>query len=185
MPPSFNWPSTNRLRFVTRKVEFYLASGAVRGLLKSPHPRLSDHLRDPEESFVIEEAVVTSYRSKEPLASGNSVLVGKSQILFAVDLDEGAGMQNMRVERVTHQVALCVGPFWLRGQVHLPVGGDLRAYFDSDALRFIPVTAAVVVGQEAAVPRTVLVNMNLIGVVAPLDEAATPSTAEPAEPPRA
>jgi hypothetical protein len=169
-----NWPATNRLRFVTRKIELYLEGGAVRGLLKSPHPRLSDHLRDPEESFVIDEAVITSYRAKEPIVSGSSAIVGKSQILFAVDFDEGGGQETMRVERTAQPVALCVGPFWLRGNVHLPVGGDLRAYFDSDAMSFIPLTNAVVAGRDGATPRTLLINMARVGLVAPLADTATP-----------
>lgn len=184
MWPIIGWPATNRLQFVTRKVEFYLEGGAVRGLLKSPHPRLSDHLRDPEESFVIDDAVVTGYRAKEPIVSGSSALVGKSQILFTVDLDESASPEHMRVERTAQPVALCVGPFWLRGRVHLPIGGDLRAYFDSDAMRFIPLTAAVVVGRESATPRTLLVNMERISVVAPVaDEEAQPSEGQPEPPP--
>jgi hypothetical protein len=171
--PQFGWQATNRLSLITRQVEIYLESGALRGLLKSAHPRLSDHLRDADESLMLEGAVVMPYRSKEPLASGAAVLVQKRRILFAVDLEAGTGMESMRVARESRLVVVSSGPFWLRGEVHLPVGGELRSYFESSAIGFVPLTSAIVVGRETAAPRTLLVNLALVGAVTPLEASAT------------
>lgn len=166
------WQSTNRLSLVTRQVELYLESGVLRGLLKSAHPRLSDHLRDADESLMLEGAVVMPNRSKEPLASGAAVLVQKRRILFAVDLEAGVGLESMRVARESRLVVVSSGPFWLRGTVHLPVGGELRSYFESSAIGFVPLTSATVVGREAAAARTLLVNLALVGAVTSLEEPA-------------
>jgi len=166
------WQSTNRLSLVVRPVELYLESGVLRGLLKSAHPRLSDHLRDADESLMLEDAAVVPYRAKEPLASSATVLVQKRRVLFAVDLEAQPGVESMRVERVAHPVAMSSGPFWLRGTVHLPVGGELRSYFESSAIGFVPLTSATVVGREAAATRTLLVNLALVGAVISMKEAA-------------
>jgi len=169
------WQSTNRLNLIARPVELYLESGVLRGQLKTAHPRLSDHLRDADESLVLDGAVVVPYRAKEPLASSATVLVQKRRVLFAVDLEAQPGVESMRVAREAHQVVLSSGPFWLRGTVHLPLGGELRSYFESSAVGFVPLTSATVVGRENATPRTLLVNLALVGAVTSLTEPAVPT----------
>lgn len=146
-----------------RVVEIYLPACALRGTLETHHPRVSDHLGTPDEVVRLSDVRVTLRDGRE-LARQREVLVNKAEILFAIDLTpHPTGHLGFQVERAPRQVTVNVGNIWLRGYAHLPVGGSLDQFFAGAVNRFMALTDATVVGNDAARPRTVLVNRDRVG----------------------
>ncbi len=140
-----------------RRVEIYLDSCSVRGVLETIHPRVSDHLASEGDTLTLLAARVVT-RDGTQLARGTSTLIHKPVILFVVDLSSAAGYSGFRVERMQREVMLNVGSIWLRGRAHLPIGADLANFVSGSMARFMPITDATVIGAQAVEPRTVLVN---------------------------
>jgi hypothetical protein len=147
-----------RPNLTDRPVEAQLDSCAVRGVLRTVHPRVSDHLGAAGDLLRIVGAQVVR-RDGTPLGGASDVLVSKAALLYLIDLTPpGTGELQRHIERDDAPVVLSVGPIWLRGHAHIPVGGDLETYVAGALNRFIPITGATVLGQEPATPRTILVN---------------------------
>lgn len=140
-----------------RRVEIYLDSCSVRGVLETIHPRVSDHLASEGETLTLLAARVVT-RDGTQLSRGAQTFVQKSVILFIVDLSAPGGYAGFRVERLQREVMLNVGSIWLRGRAHLPIGADLANFVAGSMARFMPITDATVIGASAIEPRTVLVN---------------------------
>jgi hypothetical protein len=141
-----------------RPVEAQLDSCTVRGVLRTVHQRVSDHLGAAGDLLRIAGARVVRGDGTS-LAGVSDVLVSKAALLYLVDLmPPGTGQLQRQIERDDAPVVLCVGTVWLRGHAHIPVGGDLETYVAGALNPFIPITDATVLGQEPATPRTILVN---------------------------
>jgi hypothetical protein len=142
----------------TKTVEVYLASCSIRGTIETPHARVSDHLGSPDEVLRVREARVV-LRDGSQVANNRTALVNKAEILFVVDLTTNpSGHLGFQVERAPLEVTLNVGNIWLKGQIHLPIGGDINSFFTGAVNRFMAITEATVVGYEQGRPRTVIIN---------------------------
>lgn len=141
-----------------KRIEIYLDSCSIRGTLATSQARVSDHLNANDAPVCLKDARVVT-RGGEPMATESTVYVNKSIILFVVDLTPHPASQlGFHVERDERKITLNIGTIWIRGQAHLPVGGELQAFFGGNAARFMPLTQATVIGNDATAPRTVLIN---------------------------
>jgi hypothetical protein len=142
-----------------KPVEIYLDACSIGGVLESPHARVSDFLGSSDDTIRVTAARVIAWGGKS-LATQATLLVNKRAILLVADLSPApATNTDALVEREPHAVTLNVGPIWIQGNVHLPVGGDVQSVIVSGpANRFLPLTDAVFVGHEDSGARTVLVN---------------------------
>jgi hypothetical protein len=64
---------------------------------------------------------------------------------------------------------LGVGPFWLRGNIHLIPGSAMHDLLMAKT-RFVPVTDATLVDRRDVGPRTYLVNRTKIGFITAVGE---------------
>lgn len=151
--------------FETKRVEVYLNSCSIRGLLETTVPRVSDHLCIPEQVLRLADARVT-LRDGSILATGQVSLINKDEILFVIDLTPG-GTSKLGFQIPKDQIALTVsiGNLWLRGYAHMPHGADMNSFLTGTMNRFMPLTGATVVGHEGAPPRTVLINRDRLKCV--------------------
>ena len=85
-----------------RRVEIYLDSCSVRGVLETIHPRVSDHLASEGDTLTLLAARVVT-RDGTQLARGTSTLIHKPVILFVVDLSSTGGYPGFRVERMQRE----------------------------------------------------------------------------------
>jgi hypothetical protein len=140
------------------RVEVVLDSCSIRGILETSQARVSDHLNAGADTLSLKHARVV-LPGGEPVASESTVYINTSVILFVVDLTpRPTGHAAFQIEREAREVTLNIGTIWVRGDAHLPVGGEMQAYFEGSATRFMPLTNATVIGREATAPRTVLIN---------------------------
>jgi hypothetical protein len=141
-----------------KQIEVYLDHCSMRGTLLTGHGRVSDHLAATEEILRLSNAQVVM-RDGTMLENAATALVNKSEILFVVDLSPtSGGRASFHVERDHFNVVLNVGPIWLQGRAHVPVGAELHAFFAGTMNRFMAITDATIVGHATAKPRTVLIN---------------------------
>ena len=130
------------LAFESKRVEVYLDSCSIRGVLETNHPRVSDHLGIPDQVLRLTDARVT-LPDGSILADGQASLINKDQIALTVS----------------------IGNLWLRGFAHMPHGADMNSFLTGTMNRFMPLTGATVVGHESAPPRTVLINRDRLKCV--------------------
>jgi hypothetical protein len=141
-----------------KRVEVVLDACSIRGTLATSQTRVSDHLNASDEPLFIRDARVVTHEG-QPLADQTAVYVNKSVILFVVDLTSNpTGQYGFQVEREPRNVTLNLGTIWIRGEAHLPMGGEMKAFFGGASPGFMPLTNATVVGPVATAPRTVLIN---------------------------
>jgi hypothetical protein len=141
-----------------KRVEIVLDACSIRGTLTTSQTRVSDHLNASDAPVYLRDARVVT-REGQPLANQTTVYVNKSVILFVVDLTPNpTGQLGFQVERDPRNVTLNLGTIWIRGEAHLPIGGEMEAYFGGASAGFMPLTNATVVGPGATAPRTVLIN---------------------------
>ena len=145
-----------------RPVEVYLESCSIRGLIETTQTRVSDHLGTAEETIRLKGARVV-IRDGTELASNAEIFINKAVVLFVVDLSpRPTGQLGFQVRRDVKGVTVNIGTLWIRGQVHLPVGGDLQSFYIGAINRFMAITQATVVGREQAAPRTFLINRDQV-----------------------
>ena len=82
---------------------------------------------------------------------------------------ERSGLEHLYVKKEANKALLGVGPFWLRGNIHLIPGGALQDLLMSRT-RFIPVTDATLVDRPDVGPRAYLVNRNKVGFITAVGE---------------
>jgi hypothetical protein len=155
---SLNNRSDEYLNVSDKQIEAYLDHCSIRGTLMTGHARVSDHLGATEEILRLTGARVVM-RDGTVLENTPTALINKSELLFVVDLSPSpGGHASFHVERDHFNVMLNVGPIWLQGKAHVPVGAELHAFFAGTMNRFMAITDATVVGHANAKPRTVLIN---------------------------
>lgn len=157
-------------------LEVYLQAGAVRGILVTNQDRLSNYLilREGDEVFSLKDASLE-------LPDGNTVDVGADEFLFYMhevfliaDLSpqaraERSGHTDLYVKKDSNKALLNVGPYWIRGDVHLVPGAPLHDLLLART-RFIPVTDATLIDRPDIGPRTYLVNRSRIGCMTALGD---------------
>jgi hypothetical protein len=152
-------------------LEVYLHSAIVRGILMTNQDRPSNYfiLREGDEVFSLKEATLER-PNREPVAvNSDEYLIYMQEVLLIADLSpqlrsERTGFEHLYVKKEASKALLGVGPFWLRGNIHLVPGGVLHDLLMAKT-RFIPVTDATLVDRPDVGPRTYLVNRTKIGFI--------------------
>jgi hypothetical protein len=157
-------------------LEVYLQSAVVRGILMTNQDRPSNYfiLREGDEVFSLKEATLEGPNRKPVAVSSDEYLIYMQEVLLIADLNpqlrsKRTGFEHLYVKKETSKALLGVGPFWLRGNIHLIPGGVLHDLLMAKT-RFIPVTDATLVDRPDVGPRTYLVNRTKIGFISAVDE---------------
>jgi len=153
------------------RLEVYLQSAVLRGILATNQERLSNYLilREGDEVFSLREATLEGLSRKPVATSSDEYLIYMQEVLLIADLSpqlgsERGGLEHLYVKKEASKALLVVGPFWLRGNIHVLPG---RAPHDllMAKTRFVPVTDATLLDRPEVVPRTYLVNRTKIGFI--------------------
>jgi hypothetical protein len=120
----------------------------------------------PEETFPLKEPLIRDLAGLAIPLSAQSMTIYKHWVVFVVDLSSpealvDSDMELLRVDRDHRSVVVGAGPFWIRGDVHLPKGGEVQS-FSIRRDRFIPMTGATLVDHPEHQPQTFLVNRDQI-----------------------
>jgi hypothetical protein len=157
-------------------LEVYLQSAMVRGILVTNQDRPSNYfiLREGDEVFSLKEATLEGPNRKPVAVSSDEYLIYMQEVLLIADLSpqlaaKRTGFEHLYVKKEASKALLGVGPFWLRGNIHLVPGGVLHDLLMAKT-RFIPVTDATLVDRPDLGPRTYLVNRTKIGFITAVDE---------------
>ena len=157
-------------------LEVYLQSAVVRGILGTNQDRLSNYfiLREGDEVFSLREATLENPDQKPLAISSDEYLIYMQEVFLIADLNpqfrsERSGMDHLYVKKEASKALLGVGPFWVRGNIHLLPGSALHDLLMAKT-RFIPVTNATLVNRTDVGPRTYLVNRNKIGFITAVSE---------------
>jgi hypothetical protein len=158
------------------RLEVYLQSAVVRGILMTNQDRPSNYfiLREGDEVFSLKEATLEGPNRKPVAVSSDEYLIYMQEVLLIADLSpqlaaKRAGFEHLYVKKEASKALLGVGPFWLRGNIHLVPGGVLHDLLMAKT-RFIPITDATLVDRPDLGPRTYLVNRTKIGFITVVDE---------------
>lgn len=150
-------------------LEVYLQAAVVRGILETNQDRLSSFLvvRRGEEVFSLKDATLESFNRKSVSVGADQYLIYMQEVFLIADLNsEGrtrrSGIDSLYVQKDRAKTLFSVGPYLLHGNVHLLPGSALTDLL-MESSQFLPVTEAVLVGQENVEPRTYLVNRAKIG----------------------
>jgi hypothetical protein len=157
-------------------LEVYLQSAVVRGILATNQDRLSNYLifREGDEVFSLREATLEGLNRKPVALSSDEYLIYMQEVFLIADLSpqfrpEGSAVEHVYVRKEASKALLGVGPFWLRGNVHLVPGGALHDLLMTKT-RFIPVTDATLLDRPDVGRRTYLVNRTKIGFITVVGE---------------
>jgi len=156
-------------------IEVYLASTIIRGMLMTKHERLSDHvlMRAGDEVFSVHNSKVEDLNGQPLSFGGAEYVIHMDEVLFIADSNgepgpERSNLDHTQIAKEPKNVVMLVGPFWVRGQVHLLPGATVQNLLTVKS-RFIPVTEATLLGRPEAKPCTFLVNRTKIACVAATD----------------
>jgi hypothetical protein len=157
-------------------LEVYLQSAVIRGILATNQDRLSNYLilRAGEEVFTLREATLEGPDRNPVALSSDEYLIYMQEVFLIADLSpqfrsEDSALEHLYVKKEASKALLGVGPFWLRGNIHLLPGGALHDLLMAKT-RFIPVTNAILLDRPDVGPRTYLVNRTKIGFVTVVSE---------------
>jgi hypothetical protein len=157
-------------------LEVYLQSAVVRGILGTNQDRLSNYLilREGDEVFSLREATLEGPNRKPVAVSSDEYLIYMQEVFLIADLSpqfrsEQSGLDHLYVKKESSKALLGVGPFWLRGNIHLIPGSAMHDLLMAKT-RFIPVTDATLVDRAEVGPRTYLVNRTKIGFITAVAE---------------
>ena len=141
-------------------VDVFLNDCAITGALEGTQRRLTDFLQAVDDQVTLKEAIVRSLRTGTELTRKRTAIISVPSILFIVDQEIAPtnAQSPLHVEKRAEDTMLNIGPFWIRGQVHVPQAGDLNHYIRGGAGAFIPVTDARISGHDQHTGRTILIN---------------------------
>jgi len=158
------------------RLEVYLQSAVLRGILATNQDRLSNFflLREGEEVFSLRETTLEGLNGKPVATSSDEYLIYMQEVLLIADLNprlrvEPGKFEHLYVRKEASKALLVVGPFWLRGNIHVPPGGALHDLLLTRT-RFVPVTDAALLDRPEILPRTYLVNRTKIGFITAANE---------------
>ena len=157
-------------------LEVFLQSAVVRGILMTNQDRPSNYfiLREGDEVFSLKEATLEGPHRKAVALSSDEYLIYMQEVFLIADLSpqlrsNRTGFEHLYVKKETSKALLGVGPFWLRGNIHLIPGGALHDLLMAKT-RFVPVTDATLPDRPDLGPRTYLVNRTKIAFITAVDE---------------
>ena len=155
----------------TMPLEVYLQSGVVRGVLGTNQDRLSNYLvfREGDEVFSLREATLEGPNRKPVAVNSDEYLIYMQEVFLIADLSpqfrsERPALEHLYVKKEASKALLGVGPFWVRGNIHLVSGSALHDLLMSKTL-FVPLTDATLLDRPDVAPRTYLVNRTKIGFI--------------------
>jgi uncharacterized protein DUF6812 len=153
----------------TMHLEVYLHAAVVRGVLETNQDRLSNYLvvRQGEEVFSLKDATLEMFSGKPLSVGADEYLIYLQEVLLIADLSSEGGvarsnMEALYVQKDRSKALLSVGPYVLRGNVHLLPGSALHDLL-MEKSQFLPVTEATLIDRQDIGPRTYLVNRAKIG----------------------
>ncbi len=157
-------------------LEVYLQTGVVRGILVTNHDRLSSYLilREGDEVFSLRDATLELPDGKVVNVGSDDYIFYMHEVFLIADLSrqsvaDRSGYADMYVRKDSNKALLNVGPYWIRGDVHLVPGAPLHDILLAKT-RFIPVTDATLIDRPDIGPRTYLVNRSRIGCMTALGD---------------
>src|ERR1051325_5551497 len=109
-------------------LEVYFQSGIVRGVLVTNQDRLSNFLilRDGDEVFTLAGVTLDLGGTATELNTVECI-VYMQQIALIADLSPKLGSQpHLYVKKDATRALISVGPYWLRGNVHLVPGTSIH-----------------------------------------------------------
>jgi hypothetical protein len=159
-----------------RQLIVYLDGAALRGTLQTIHARILDELHDIDGSLRLHHVTRLEFARNERTRTESEsdrqavharVVVSKRHIMAVTDLsDAEAPSLEHWLPREQLMVALAVGPYWLRGRLHLPVGMEPSDLLGSAGPGYAALTDARLFKAPDAPGRTVLVNREHISCIA-------------------
>ena len=157
-------------------LEVYLQSAIVRGILVTNQDRLSNYLilREGEEVFSLREAQLTDLRGKTIDVNADQFLIYMHHVFAIADLSpqfraDRLGLEHLYIRKDQSRALLGVGPFWVRGNIHLTPGALIHDLLLARTM-FIPVTNAILLDGGESEPRTYLINRTQISCLTGLGE---------------
>ncbi|HEY7555746.1 MAG TPA: hypothetical protein VIH18_13165 [Candidatus Binatia bacterium] len=166
----------NNIATYSMPLEVYLQSAVLRGMLVTNQDRLSNHLilREGEEIFSLREVQLTDLHGKAMGVNADEYLVYMHQVFAIADLSpqfraDRSGLEHLYVRKDQSRALLGVGPFWVRGNIHLTPGALIHDLLLARTM-FIPVTNATMLHGSESEPRTYLVNRTQVGCLTGLSE---------------
>lgn len=157
-------------------LEVYLQSAIVRGILVTNQDRLSNYLilREGEEVFTLRDAQLTDLRGKTRDLNADEFTIYLHQVYAIADLSplfraDRSGLEHLYIRKDQSRAVLGVGPFWVRGNIHLTPGTLIHDLLLARTM-FIPVTNAIMLDGGESEPRTYLINRTQISCLTGLGE---------------
>jgi hypothetical protein len=150
-------------------LEVYLQSAVLRGVLVTNQDRLSHYLilREGDEVLSLRDATLEELDGKPIAATSAEYLIYMQEVFLIADLSPQvnagrSGYEHLYVKKDSNKALISVGPYWLRGNVHIIPGTPLQELLLGKT-RFFPVTDAILIGKPDIGRRTYLVNRTKIG----------------------
>jgi len=160
----------------TLPLEVYLQAAVVRGVLVTNQGRLSNYLvlREGEEVFSLKEATLEGVDRKPMAAASDEYLIYMKEVYLIADLSPTSqvrrtGMESFYVHKDASRALFSVGPYLLRGNIHLVPGAALHDLLVEKS-QFLPVTDAVLLDRPDIPPKTYLVNRHRLGFMTALGD---------------
>lgn len=158
------------------QLEVFLQAAIVRGVLVTDQSRLSNYLvlREGEEIFSLNEATLESSDRRPVAVASDDYLIYMREVYLIADLSptsqtQRTGMESFYVQKEASKALFSVGPYLLRGNIHLLPGAPLHDLL-MEKSHFIPVTDAVLLNRSESTARTYLVNRHRIGFMTALGD---------------
>ena len=150
-------------------LEVYLQSAVLRGVLITNQDRLSNYLilREGDEVLSITDATLEDLQGKAMAADAAEYLIYMQEVFLIADLNpqfssDRAGYEHLYIKKDSSKALLSVGPYWLKGNIHVIPGAPLHELL-LGRTRFFPITDTTLIGRPDIAPRTYLVNRTKIG----------------------
>lgn len=150
-------------------LEVYLQSAVLRGVLVTNQDRLSNYLilREGDEVLSIKDATLEDLQGKTMAAGSAEYLIYMQEVFLIADLSpqfssDRSGYEHLYVKKDSNKALLSVGPYWLKGDIHVIPGAPLHELLLGKT-RFFPMTDTTFIGRPDIASRTYLVNRTKIG----------------------
>jgi hypothetical protein len=150
-------------------LEVYLQSAVLRGVLVTNQDRLSNYLilREGDEVLSITNATLEDLQGKAITADSAEYLIYMQEVFLIADLSpqfssDRSGYEHLYIKKDSSKALLSVGPYWLKGNIHVIPGAPLHELLLGKT-RFFPMTDTTLIGSPDMPPRTYLVNRTKIG----------------------
>ena len=150
-------------------LEVYLQSAILRGVLVTNQDRLSNYLilREGDEVLSIVDATLEDLQGKTMVGDSAEYLIYMQEVFLIADLSpqfssDRSGYEHLYIKKDSSKALLSVGPYWLKGNIHVIPGAPLHELLLGKT-RFFPITDTTFIGRPDIGPRTYLVNRTKIG----------------------